>query len=899
MAKKSKSKSTPPATKASSSLLDFDPVAEPVFAEGNLRPYLVTAVPESVTQKRAVTRREWPLIGALLVVGSYVRFRNIGIPNSVVFDEVHFGGFAKKYVLGKFFMDVHPPLAKMLFAAVSSLGGFDGSFDFANIGDAYPANVPYLLMRYFAAGLGLATVLLCYLTLRSSGVRPVVAFITTACLLIENSFVTISKYILLDSPLVFFIASAIYAFKKFEVQQPFTLAWYRALLSCSISLGLAFSSKWVGLFTIAWVGVLCVVHLWLLIGDLQVKSSAIWKNTIARASFLLGIPLVLYLAFFAVHFNILSNDGDGSAFMSSAFKAGLNGATIPHTTSGPVGFGSVVSIRHVNTRGGYLHSHKHFYPAGSKQQQITLYPHVDTNNDWLIEPYNQSIPEHFTQIKNGDKIRLKHVRTSLRLHSHDEKPPVSDRDWQKEVSGYGFEGFGGDANDDWIVEIVPHKTPENARGELRAIESVFRLRHAMSGHYLFSSDVKLPKEWGFDQQEVTSASQGARALTHWYIETNTNDKLQTKDDVSYPKLSLLQKFLESHKVMWNINNGLTSHHNWQSEPHEWPVLLRGINYWNKNHTQVYFIGNPVVWWTTSACLVGFIVHVAINIIKWQAGSNLNVKKAAFQLQLPNVHLLCWMGHSLLSIFHHGKPAYIFLVAFLAASTVAYSTLSPLIAGTPWTKGKCLRAKLVSSWDFDCNTFFETPKEYEDFLLAPVTEEAKTVTTSVVNQAQETPLVVDLEERVLAASDNAHEEPPAAETHTGEWPFGDKVLPEEIPHGELFDEATVGKEENIAQEVNIAETVDEPILQEEAVLAPEPEIKEQEEPIAVAEPEIKEQEEPAPVAESVPEFHAPEEPVAPVEPEFVAQAEPAPEAAPEPEIKAQVALEHEQPEHVAN
>lgn len=30
--------------------------------------------------------------------------------------------------------------------------------------------------------------------------------------------------------------------------------------------------------------------------------------------------------------------------------------------------GSEVSIRHVNTQGGYLHSHPHNYPGGSKRK---------------------------------------------------------------------------------------------------------------------------------------------------------------------------------------------------------------------------------------------------------------------------------------------------------------------------------------------------------------------------------------------------------------------------------------------------------------------------------------------------------------------------------------------------
>ncbi|KAM9938232.1 hypothetical protein OXX80_002264 [Metschnikowia pulcherrima] len=896
MAKKSSSKSAA-VQKRSDSLLAVDPVAAPRFGDGKLRPYIVTEIPSEVTRSRTITRQEWPLLAFLFVLGCFVRLRNIPIPNSVVFDEVHFGGFARKYVLGRFFMDVHPPLAKMLFAAVASLGGFDGSFEFTAIGDSYPAHVPFVLMRSFSAVLGLATVFLLYSTLRASGVRPIVACATATLLLIENAFVTISKYILLDSPLLFFVASAVYAFKKFEIQKPFSMAWYRALFSCSISLGLAFSSKWVGLFTIAWAGVLCAIHMWLLIGDLQVKSHVIWKQAVTRASILLGVPVVLYLAFFSVHFSVLSHDGDGSAFMSSAFKAGLTGNTVPHSTTGPVGFGSVVSLRHINTRGGYLHSHKHFYPAGSKQQQVTLYPHIDTNNDWVIEPYNDTMPQTFVPIRNGDKIRLKHVKSGLRLHSHDEKPPVSDRDWQKEVSCYGFEGFGGDANDDWIVEIVQHKTKGAAKDDLRAIESVFRLRHAMSGHYLFSSDIKLPEEWGFGQQEVTSASQGARPLTHWYIETNFNEKFSGNDIVSYPALGFFQKFVESHKVMWNINSGLTSHHNWQSDPHEWPLLLRGINYWNKNHTQVYFIGNPVVWWTASACLFGFLVHAGISLIKWQAGAPLNVKKAAFNYnyqmftyfvgwaihylpffimgrQLFLHHYLPAQYFAILGLGHffdllvtssqrYSKPAYAFLVVFLTVTGVAYHTLSPLISGTPWTKGQCLKSKIVSNWDYDCNTFFDTPKQYYDFLLTSQTEAAKSAASvasaSVVNEAKETPVVVELESRVLAASNDAHEEPPAAETHAGEWPFGDQVVQEENPQGELFDEATIGKEGN-AEEAELPETSD------------EPESQIQEQPAQVAEPvEVHHEEVAEPViASSWPEPVINEKPIGAVDPEIRAQ-----------------------------
>lgn len=69
----------------------------------------------------------------MVLIGLVVRLRGLSYPDSVVFDEVHFGGFARKYILGNFFMDVHPPLAKMLFAAVGSIGGFNGDFEFKKL----------------------------------------------------------------------------------------------------------------------------------------------------------------------------------------------------------------------------------------------------------------------------------------------------------------------------------------------------------------------------------------------------------------------------------------------------------------------------------------------------------------------------------------------------------------------------------------------------------------------------------------------------------------------------------------------------------------------------------------------------------------------------------------------
>lgn len=86
------------------------------------------------------------------------------------FDEVHFGKFASYYLRGSYFFDVHPPLAKMMLAAMGYFIGYDGHFLFDSIGDSYISNnVPYVGLRSLPAFLGAMTVPVVYLTMREAG----------------------------------------------------------------------------------------------------------------------------------------------------------------------------------------------------------------------------------------------------------------------------------------------------------------------------------------------------------------------------------------------------------------------------------------------------------------------------------------------------------------------------------------------------------------------------------------------------------------------------------------------------------------------------------------------------------------------------------------------------------
>lgn len=741
-------------------------VSDPVprffeFKNGPRRGYLVSQPNNRLDKLRSITTlKERLTVLSLVLFTAVVRLYNLEYPDSVVFDEVHFGGFASMYVKGIFFMDVHPPLAKMLFAAVSYLCGFNGDFQFDSIGDKFPANTPYVAMRSFSAILGSMTVLLTYMILRYSGISMFVSLLITGAFVLENSFVTISRYILLDSPLIFFIALTIYSYKKFELYPIDTWKSYKALLSTGIALGLAASSKWVGLFTLAWIGLSSIGKLWLAIGDLSLKPAKIFKLIMAKLVCLLIVPFIIYTMAFKIHFDTLTNSSDGAGFMSSAFRSTLQNSNIPSNILKDVGISSVVSIRHFGTMGGYLHSHPHLLETGSRQQQVTLYPHLDSNNNWIVELASNSgvtVPS-FESLKDGTQIRLLHPLTYCRLHSHDFPAPVSEfSEWQTEVSCYGAHGFDGDINDTWVIEIDKDATEDpEAKERVIALKTIFKLRHLVSGCYLFSHEVNLP-EWGFNQQEVTCATQGKFHLTQWYVEDNENMNLDesTSPRVSYEKPSFWRKFIESHQKMWHINKNLVATHLYSSYPSSWPFLSRGISYWNQENRYVYLLGNAIMWWSVSLFALLFVGTFVMELVSWQLGvTNVFKDPHIINFNFQTFHyLLGFVIHFAPSFLmkrqmflHHYLPAYYFgilalacgfnlmvtyfnkktkmvgmlaLIIFTGGCVYFFNTHKPLIYGLPWTRNECMKSKWLPNWDYDCNMFLNSYEEYKNTTPIPI------------------------------------------------------------------------------------------------------------------------------------------------------------------------------------
>ncbi|KAH9175203.1 glycosyl transferase [Lactarius sanguifluus] len=134
---------------------------------------------------------------ALVVIASAVRSFRISKPNSVVFDEVHFGKFASRYIKTRYFVGVHPPLAKLLITLAAFVSGYHGHFDFAEIGKLYE-NTPLAYEAIAATSirgptLGIVTIPFAYLTLRDLDCRATTALLASLFLVFENALLTQSR----------------------------------------------------------------------------------------------------------------------------------------------------------------------------------------------------------------------------------------------------------------------------------------------------------------------------------------------------------------------------------------------------------------------------------------------------------------------------------------------------------------------------------------------------------------------------------------------------------------------------------------------------------------------------------------------------------------------------------
>lgn len=272
--------------------------------------------------------------------------------------------------------------------------------------------------------------------------------------------------------------------------------------------------------------------------------------------------------------------------------------------------------------------------------------------------------------------------------------------------------------------------------------------------------------------------------------------------MTYPKAGFWSKFVELNVKMWQTNKALSADHPFASRPGSWPLLSRGLGFWNGNHvpkteqehkrqkdlearqgivdpnykpspktdeeraeekrlrdyykdnfqsSQIYLLGNPIVWFASTVSLLAFIGLALLNKVlekrKGSQGSTPNLGLSIYKGQSNAGFLfVAWLMHwtpffamQRQLFLHHYLPALYFAVLLFAVqlnhlfylatgkypafyktqyivcailvitSTLAFAAYAPLTFGLKMTKSYCRRLKLSSQWDFDCDSLLDSLK----------------------------------------------------------------------------------------------------------------------------------------------------------------------------------------------
>lgn len=563
-----------------------------------------------------------------------VRLYRIGANNAVVWDEAHFGKFGSYYLRHEFYHDVHPPLGKMLVGLSGYLANYNGSWDFPS-GETYPDYIDFTKMRVFQAVFSSLCVPFAYYTFKEIGFSIASTWLFTLMVCLELSYVTLGKFILLDSMLLFFTVTTMFCFVRFnnynthpEHYNNFCLRkWWKWILLTGVSIGCTCSVKMVGLFITTLIGIYTVVDLWNKLTDKKITWKNYFGHWAARGFALIVVPILIFLLSFKIHFDLLSHSGTGDANMSSLFQANLVGSDILGGAR-EVSLGhSQVTLKNQGLTGGLLHSHVQSFPEGSKQQQVTTYSHKDSNNNWVFQRprwedfYDPDTNNEIEYVVDGMSVRIMHPMTGRNLHTHAVAAPVSKGEW--EVACYGNLTVG-DTKDNWVVEIMEQLGDED-KMRLHPLTSSFRLYNPEMDCYLGVPGTHLP-QWGFRQGEVVCYKSPFKKdkRTWWNIENNENPLLPpTPADFKLPKTKFLRDFIQLNLAMMATNNALIPDYDKQddlaSSAWEWPTLRVGIRMctWGAQNAKYFMIGSPATTWPSTIAVFAFFFVVIWYVVRWQ------------------------------------------------------------------------------------------------------------------------------------------------------------------------------------------------------------------------------------------------------------------------------------------
>ena len=584
-----------------------------VIKKGPKRPYITTEIDEKSVKETELVQNDYLFIFIASAISMGLKLYSISDPSLVVYEEVTTLKHINSYIHGVYFNGVAPPLADLIYTFIAYILGYRGDDEVPDATVAVHAvtSFPFVALRAVTVLFSTAHVAVAYLTLRSCTVKPVVALVACLLLAMENLFILDSRLIMPDTLFLLGLSLTVLSAKRLTNSEPFSRLWFKNLILTGLAMGLSASTKWIGFATIAYVLALALLKVWLILGDVEVSNCKVTKHVTSRALAFLVIPALVYFLTSVVHIELLTQFNRDAALLPSHYQRDLIGNGISDIPK-YVTYGSRVTIRHKESLGGYLHSHKYNLRTGSKNQQVTVYDYQEFNNEWIVVPFRQP-PANDPRVKRDASVFLRHAATGAMLRVDPKlKPPVSEQDYNREVSCFGNSTYQGNE-----TETLKLKWDQANGQYLTAVDTEFTIVNPKKSCTILSHDLKLPS-WGYNQQEVLCIESPNAERAKFIVESvkypadfNTSILNELDEKLEYRPLSIFGKFLVLTRIAVRLIQRIEVPNDFLGVAKKWPMLLTGAALVSTSDITVLALGNPVTFYLS---LVLILVALAISLI---------------------------------------------------------------------------------------------------------------------------------------------------------------------------------------------------------------------------------------------------------------------------------------------
>lgn len=544
-------------------------------------------------------------------------------------------------------------------------------------------------LKFFMLSCSSLTLGVLYLLIRRNNVVMPIALMMTVVLSKIPEFQEQSIKIGVNPLFYLSFLCVMFCWRSYRISDLPALPW---LILVGIMLGVNMTIRKLGFVTWVWIIFCSLLDTWHTLDDISVAMFTIIKKVLYKFSFIVVLPLRLFVLFNELQINSMDADtAKFSCYMTIPFQHWLRGNSVNATEAHEVFYGDTVKIRHVGSLAGYVVSHNLTY--ADDDTLVTMSFEENSNlTHWILEPKN--LVDFGEPVYNFDEVKFRHKITGQLLRASEAGPPVSEQEYDRSVLCTGDSKFRGSADEEWTLEVNGKYKDEL---NFNITEDTFQLFNRGRGCKLLGHDTRV--NWGKNlplQQELICLDKPNEKLVNFQMELVESTEAMDVVNVTAPnKYYLIWEWLrDQFKYDYYILNfdadSSLQPYNMMEDVEMWPISIHYA------HDKV----SNMLWISCDIAVILMTIYIFKQILgcnPWGSGENEQTMTTLHVRLLRDTgveYLLGWFMHWYIFTYSPKRDA-LKIVEFVPSLIIGVLIWSQLYNSLyHWNKGTIILLPVI-------------------------------------------------------------------------------------------------------------------------------------------------------------------------------------------------------------